>query len=51
MRRAVARVCNLIEEAKATLEEASGAIANGYVRLDREVWIRAVEKPRAALGR
>jgi len=26
---------NLIEEAEATLEEASGVIANGYLRLDR----------------
>jgi hypothetical protein len=26
------------------LEEASGVIANGYLRLDREEWIRAVEK-------
>jgi hypothetical protein len=29
------------------LEEASGAIANGYLR----EWIRAVEKRRTALGR
>jgi hypothetical protein len=34
------------------LEEASGAgvLANGYLRLDREEWVRAVEKRRAALG-
>jgi hypothetical protein len=25
-------------------------IANGYLRLDRDEWIRAVEKRRAALG-
>jgi hypothetical protein len=31
-------------------EEASGVIANGYLRLDREEWVRAVEKRRAALG-
>jgi hypothetical protein len=35
----------------ATLVEASGVIANGYLRLDREEWIWAVEKRRAALGR
>jgi hypothetical protein len=34
-----------------TLEEASGVITNGYLRLDRKEWIRAVEKRRAALGR
>ncbi|HKE54704.1 MAG TPA: hypothetical protein VKC55_08045 [Actinomycetota bacterium] len=41
----------LIEQAEATLEEASGVIANGYLRLDPEEWIRAVEKRTAALGR
>jgi hypothetical protein len=30
---------------------ASVVIANGYLRLDRDEWIRAVEKRRAALGR
>jgi hypothetical protein len=34
-----------------TPEKASGVIANGYLRLDREEWVRAVEKRRAALGR
>jgi hypothetical protein len=38
----------LIEETEATLEEASGVIANGYLRLDLQEWIRAVEKRRAA---
>jgi hypothetical protein len=37
--------------AEAALEEASMVIASGYLRLDREEWIRAVEKRRAALGR
>jgi hypothetical protein len=34
-----------------TLEEASGVIVNGYLRLDRDEWISAVEKRQAALGR
>jgi len=51
MRRAARRAAHLIEEAEATLEEASGVIANGYLRLDPQEWIRAVEKRRAALGR
>jgi hypothetical protein len=41
----------LIEQAEPTLEEASGVIANGYLRLDPQEWIRAVEKRQAALGR
>jgi len=32
------------------VEEACGVIANGYLRLDRDEWVRAVEKRRAALG-
>jgi hypothetical protein len=28
----------------------SGVIANGYLRLDPQEWIRAVEKRQAALG-
>jgi hypothetical protein len=32
-------------------KEASGVIANGYLRLDPQEWVRAVEKRRAALGR
>jgi len=51
MRRAARRAAHLIEEAEATLEEAGGVIANGYLRLDPQEWIRAVEKRRAALGR
>jgi hypothetical protein len=30
--------------------EASGVIVHGYLRLDPQKWIRAVEKRRAALG-
>jgi hypothetical protein len=41
-RRAARRAGHLIEQAEATLEEASGVIANGFLRLDREEWIRAV---------
>jgi hypothetical protein len=44
------RAAELIEPAEATLEETSGVIANGYPQLDREEWVRAVEKRRAALG-
>lgn len=44
------RAALLIEQAEATLEEASGVIANGYLRLDPQEWIRAIEKRRAALG-
>ncbi len=51
IRRAAGRASLLIEQAEATLEEASGVIANGYLRLDPQEWIRAVEKRRAALGR
>jgi hypothetical protein len=51
IRRAAQRAASLVEEAEATLEEASNVIANGYLRLDRQEWIRAVEKRRAALGR
>jgi hypothetical protein len=41
---------HLIEETEASLVEDSGVIANGYLRLDPQEWVRAVEK-RAALGR
>jgi hypothetical protein len=51
IRRAAHRATQLIEEAEATLEEASDVIANGYLRLDPQEWIRAVEKRRAALRR
>jgi hypothetical protein len=36
------RVAHLIEQGEATLGEASGVIANGYLRSDREELIRAV---------
>jgi hypothetical protein len=45
------RATLLIEQAELTLEEASGVIANGYLQLDPQKWVRAVEKRRAALGR
>jgi hypothetical protein len=51
VRRPAHRASLLIEQAELTLEEASGVIANGYLRLDPREWIRAVEKRRAALGR
>jgi hypothetical protein len=51
MRAAARRAALLIQEAELTLEEAAGVIANGYLRLDHQGWIRAVEKRRAALGR
>jgi hypothetical protein len=41
-------IWSFVVSAEAALEEASGAIANGYLRSDREEWIRAVEKRRAA---
>jgi hypothetical protein len=50
IRRATKRAALLSEQAELTLEEASGVIANGYLRLDPQEWIRAVEKRRAALG-
>jgi hypothetical protein len=51
IRRAARQAALLVEQAELTLEEASGVIANGYLRLDPQEWIRAVEKRRAALGR
>jgi hypothetical protein len=50
LRRAARRAAPLIEQAEETLEEGSNVIANGYLRLDREEWVRAIEKRRAALG-
>ena len=41
----------MVERAELRLEEASGVIANGYLRLEPQEWIRADEKRRAALGR
>ena len=49
-RLAARRTAILIEQAELTLEEASGVIANGFLRLDPQEWIRAVEKRQAALG-
>jgi hypothetical protein len=51
IRQAARRAGDLIEEAEATLEEASGVIANGYLRRDPQERVRAVEKRRAALCR
>jgi hypothetical protein len=50
MRAAVRRASTLILRAEDELAEASAAIANGYLRLDHDEWIRVVEKRRAALG-
>ena len=36
---------------EAELQEAGAVIANGYLRLDRDEWVRVVEKRRAALSR
>ena len=51
MRAAVRRAVGLILSAEDDLVEAGDVIANGYLRLDREEWIRVVEKRRAALQR
>jgi hypothetical protein len=50
MRAAVRRASVLILRAEDELAEAGAAIANGYLRLDHEEWIRVVEKRRAALA-
>jgi hypothetical protein len=50
MRAAVRRAAGLIFRAELELAEASDVIANGYLRLDHQEWIRVVEKRRAALG-
>jgi hypothetical protein len=44
MRAAVRRAVGLILRAEDELAEAGDVIANGYLRLDREEWIRVVEK-------
>lgn len=49
MRAAVHRAVTLILRAEDELQEAGSVIANGYLRLDREEWIRVTEKRRAAL--
>jgi hypothetical protein len=51
MRAATRRAATLILSAEDELTEAGSVIANGYLRLDREEWIRVVEKRSAALGR
>ena len=49
MRAATRRATTLILRAEGALEEAGAVIGNGYLRLDPEEWIRAVEKRSAAL--
>ena len=46
---AVRRAAVLILRAEDALAEAGAVIANGYLRLDREEWVRVVEKRSAAL--
>jgi hypothetical protein len=50
MRAAVRRAAHLIFRAEAELQEAGAVIANGYLRLDRNEWVRVVEKRSAALA-
>lgn len=47
VRNEVRRATTLILRAEAELQEAGYVIANGYLRLDREEWIRVVEKRNA----
>ena len=49
MRAAVRRAFKLISRAEDELVEAGNVIANGYLRLDRNEWIRVMEKRAAAL--
>ena len=49
MRAAVHRAVTLILRAEDELTEAGSVIANGYLRLDQQEWIRVTEKRRAAL--
>ena len=49
MRDPVRRATRLILRAEDELTEAGEVIANGYLRLDHEEWIRVVEKRSAAL--
>jgi len=44
IRKAARRAALLIEQAELTLEEASGVIANGYLRLDPQEWVRAAAR-------
>ena len=48
-RAATRRAATLILRAEDELAEAGNVIANGYLRLDHQEWIRVVEKRRAAL--
>ena len=50
MRAAVRRAAGLILRAEDELVESGAVIANGYLRLDRQEWIRVVEKRSAALA-
>ena len=49
MRAAVRRAFRLIARAEDELAEAGAVIANGYLRLDHNEWIRVMEKRSAAL--
>ena len=46
---ATRRAATLILRAEDELAEAGNVIANGYLRLDHQEWIRVVEKRRAGL--
>ena len=50
MRVAVRRAATLILRAEDELHEAGAVISNGYLRLDRDEWVRVVEKRSAALA-
>jgi hypothetical protein len=50
MRAAVRRATTLILRAEDELEEAGSVIANGFLRLDHDEWIRVTEKRSAALA-
>jgi hypothetical protein len=50
MRAAVHRATTLFLRAEDELTEAGAVIANGYLRLDRDEWVRVVEKRSAALA-
>jgi hypothetical protein len=49
MRDVVRGAAKLILRAEDELREAEAVIANGYLRLDHQEWIRVVEKRSAAL--
>jgi hypothetical protein len=50
VRAAVRRATTLILRAEDEIVEVGSVIANGYLRLDREEWIRVVEKRSVALA-